>query len=105
VTAAAASDEVRRRVARVVHSLEETTRGHGVLKDPRGVSPYTSSRRLLANEVDLSMQSQFPICSCSLDFNRYQSDKSRNVRGRRQYSRGRCTHPSWASSSQNCDPR
>ena len=37
MTAAAASDEVRRRVARVVHSLEETTMGHGVLKDPRSV--------------------------------------------------------------------
>ena len=34
---AAASDEVRRRVARVVHSLEETTMGHGVLEDPRTV--------------------------------------------------------------------
>ena len=37
MTAAAASDEVRRRVARVVHSLEETTMGHGILEDPRRV--------------------------------------------------------------------
>jgi len=51
------------------------------------------------------MRSQFPICSRSLDLNRCRSDKNRNVRGRRQYSRGRCTHRSWASSSQNCDPR